>query len=419
MNRGRVTSTSQISEVAKIVVLDPGLEAQSGHHFALLEATLNTSPKSLGDAEIKFYAHQNLPERCIDPLSKSRSLSVVQHFQTHLYEFYRKRPTFSDANSYIVRLSWEYRTAIQKELKIASADQVLVFLYPAVKWEHMAALNSAITELEASGLDLEYMMHKICLMYNPGVDYEGAVYDLREYAGYKIASKPLSERKNIDLYVSDYELSMQFAELLGKEALIHPCYLHEFPEEPAGESGKDNRQTARRIGLYHGDAKHEKGFLKVADALEVILPQLNDDDQVHIHFTLNAEDSKLVSVATRILEIGQFDRRVVINRGFLSGAQLMSEIEKLTEYIFLYDSNHYQNKSSGIAWLIAFFKCPSTTIGSSWISRELSRLGVRVSVIESTRSIDLDSGSQTSYEEATAQNLRSQIYGDFWQDVLR
>lgn len=404
----------EVSSHNKIVVLDPGLEGRSGHHYALYEAAQKRVGSDLGNVEIKFYARKN----SAGEFDFFEDIFVAEHFDSKLYQFYQSRPTVGEAHRYTSQLAEEYYRAMLCEVVVNESigERRVTFLYPAVKWEHLAAIGIAISELESFDKKNIEIKHKICLMYNPGIDFDGNLFSVEEFLGYRIAAKYLSIREDVFFYVSDYELSVQYKDVFQRKLKIHPCYLFDF-SSISKRSMSFSAGGERKIGLYHGDAKREKGFLELPRALESILPQLSTEDRIYIQYTLNNSDLSLNNTADKIKHIAENDQRVVLVDEFLSGESLMCQISELSEYIFLYDSAHYENKSSGIAWLVGYFKCPSTTIGSSWISRELKRLGVPLRVAPSVASISLTENLHQSFIKKEDYELRSIMYDDFWFGV--
>lgn len=399
-----------------LIVLDPGLEGESGHHYALFESAKNKKKSLDNISEIKFFAHTSADHIASLQDSMESGVSIFGHFKTKLYEYYSQRPSVAEANHYIVRLAAEYRLAISDEVGKVGCNQAVIFLYPAVKWEHLAAIAIATTELRRKKNIYNSIEHKVCLMFNPGLTEGGDLCSAKEYLGYKMTAFLLRECPEIHVYASDYELSKQYQKLLSRQVPIHPCYLFDFPSLVSERAPA--KKTHRHIGLYHGDAKREKGFLNIPQALEFLMPQLDCDDRVYIQFTVKSSDKRLVEIARVVQALARQDARIIVEEGFVAGENLMAQISCLSEYIFLYDSEHYQNKSSGIAWIIAFFQCPATTIGDSWISRELKRLGVPIKISTSLRGIGVSEGWHSYHGEDAENELRSCLYDDFWQRVV-
>lgn len=215
-----------------LVIADPGLEAESGHHAGF--ATYLTS-KQCDDIPLVFFAHLQIEDPLYHRL-KSTGCEIYRHFTTSQYRHYGnndpqgKSHSLASIHPYIALLSKEY-TALFQQLTARHGDEQFVLCYHTLNWEHASALALALRRKnEFSGR----LRHIALLMFNPGIDFRGQVTDALQCLNFRTAINALHNCKDVELFVSDTELAREYQQLLDlpQRLPLHPCFLADWTKQP-------------------------------------------------------------------------------------------------------------------------------------------------------------------------------------------
>lgn len=369
----------------RLVVLDPGLGPEGGHHVALLERVYDAMATGEYAGLVDFYCSRQLSGN-LKRRYASELVRITPFFDADFYRYYAKIPCIAEVNGYIAALGLEYLSVFKRVFAEYSAtdevtnstttwrreDEKLLVFYPAMQWMHLMALHFALRRIGdmASGLRVE---HRLCLMYNPGRDFEGRVASTSEWLSYKLACKSLAAFDDVKLYASDYELADHYMHLLELDAPLpmHPQYLAQRGTQKGRQQADKQGKT---IGLYLGDAKIEKGFALLPDLVERLLPTIGKNDQIVIQYVSQGNCPKVRSAEEQIRTICERESRLKLSSTYLPAKELQTILSSLDVFVFTYDAMHYRNKSSGFLWLLADKGCALIFLGESWLSREARRL---------------------------------------------
>ncbi|MBY6212235.1 hypothetical protein KUV95_11800 [Microbulbifer agarilyticus] len=375
--------------IFRIAVFDPALHASSGHHFALLQSLKEREADLTHIDDVKYFCHENMRDR-LEKEAGAHFPTLTPFFNTDFYRYNCQRPSLIEVNSYIAHLSREYLNAFkvllgsnaaeQKERERGSEGKTIV-LYPAMQWEHLLALYLAIAQYP-DALRPGVISHKICMMYNPGRSHTGSIISSREWVGYRLALRALESFPAINFYASDYELVEHFSCLIGdsRKIGVHPQYL--FPLN-VGASVSDKKidinQSGCKIGLYFGDAKADKGFLRLPELTRELLECVPENSEVIIQYSTHSTCGRIAAVEAQLRIIAKRDFRLKLYPSHIPNDQLFSMLRALDIFVFNYCSKAYAEKSSGFVWLLSGLAVDCTLFFAhdGWIYREAQRLGLQ------------------------------------------
>jgi hypothetical protein len=342
-----------------LYVIDPGLMEAGGHHAALLD-TLIVSEHVGFDICVKSHV-------MIDDDLKEKAtrfgIKVEPHFNSNFYEHYDDSLflKISGMQFFIRQLAFEYGQVL-RELQLVSNSEKITCLYPCLNWEHAAALNLAISLLPKN---MPTISHKICCMFKPMAEgSEGSVH-------YRLAFSQLSRNNGVQLYASDWETREYYADLGIPIVGFHPCYL--LPWQSLLPT-KSTQPDIPHFLLYMGDAKLNKGFDSLPALVERYLDEYLGNVRLTIQYTLAWENPELKAAINKLELLSKRHHQLELHKHFWPTSELVKVINSVTAIVCTYDADVYQKKSSGLAWLAAFFNKSVILQGESWLSREFERL---------------------------------------------
>ena len=357
----------------KIIVIDPALMAAGGHHagFAAMAASSLSRQK---EVDVEFISHKNIDETIRAQLEQAHC-EVRADFSINFYEYFDQPVSVADIQPYILQVTKEYIAAIQSSTKFHVSSEI-IFFYPSLTWEQAYCLALALTYL-TSALTAK---HIVCAMFNPAIDFRGKTTNRTKKLNYTLAFKALDKHKSVQLYASDQELASSYAGLLDqvKPLPIHPCYLADWSNLNNDNYVIKQQGEPLKVALYMGDAKENKGFLLLPRIASKMLADKTLDIVLTVQYTLAWADETVREVAEKIVLIAREDKRLVVTERFLSDSELHNHLEHTDLFIFTYEPEAYQDKSSGLLWLIGWYKTSVYFLNATWLSREAQRLQLPV-----------------------------------------
>lgn len=383
-----------------VVILDPGLREIGGHHPGFVSALSSINSVSNGSIKVTVYAHAKL-----DKFSAGKA-SIVRHFTTRFYKYFRTKPTFEQKSRYISILALEYKQVFERYNK--SIDKDVIFLYHTLCKEHAQALNLAIQLYGDTNPNLK---HCVLLMFTPP-----PMCDTAPHLDYAMSFKALSRNSNVQLFSSDRETLRANQELITKAIKIHPCIFTANVKKYSNNS----KNLHSRVLLFIGDAKSEKGYLELPKVMRSLMSIPNSERcEFILQFTCGKYDKNIIKVKEEILDLAQKDPRFRVHNGFWDESQINSEFNKADAIVLNYDKQIYQNKSSGVLWMAASRNLTMLFLTDNWLNREAERLGCNcilttLKVLPRIISQRLTATNNTKRPMTTEQtDYRSQIFNDF------
>lgn len=346
-----------------VFVIDPGMMEAGGHHAALLETLIHSKSE---DTMVSVLTHQHL-DNDLETKAKNSGIQVHRVFSTNFYQHYEDSLdlNLSGMQHYVRLLGWEYACAIKLAAQ-GSANNEVVCFYPCLNWEHANAVSLALT------MDAEQynFTHKVCCMFKPlKIDQQSELL-------YKYAFGQLAKHSNVKLFASDWETREYYEELGINIQGIHPCYLLPWGSL---DKQKTTRPEIPHFLLYMGDAKENKGFLRIPEVITHAIAKFNGKVKLTVQYTLAWDYPELTPAISTLKRLEkEYPVQVEVHTHFWSTEELQSVMTTLSGIVCTYDNQSYQNKSSGLAWLCAYYYLPIIFMGQQpfWMHREMERLGI-------------------------------------------
>jgi hypothetical protein len=402
----------------KIAVIDPALMAAGGHHAGFAAMAASALPLQAG-LEVEFVCHVNIDEAIKAQLVQAHCV-VSAEFTINYYEYFDQPVSVADIQPYVLSMTKEYIAVIQRLIRYHVGSEIL-FFHPSLSWEHAYCLALALTHLGP----MPSATHIVCAMFNPAIDYRGKTTDCSKKFNYALAFKRLNKIETVKLYASDQELSWAYSKLLEqtKPLPIHPCYLTDWLGLNGSGSTNKAQGEVLRVTLYMGDAKENKGFLLLPELAKKILADKALNIELSIQYTLTWASSAVKKTAEEIALLAKGDKRLLLTEHFLLDNEMQNHLEQIDLFVFTYESEAYQDKNSGLLWLIGWYSTPVYFLSLSWLSREALRLELPVlkatdglnNLIEKINHLKNDTAENKKTETKNKLNpYRAEIYRPFW-----
>lgn len=357
---------------------DPGLRGTSGHHMAAIECLSDV----FGADRLVCDGYRDADEDLLRLLAE-RKVHFRSHFTTYLYDAYNVDWTIADAQPYIHKLAADYGRLIDD---IAGSGEATAVIHHTVDWPHILALASALAGRKHLP---DRAVHFVFLMFDPGVGWHGEVLSNRRYLNYRVALAILSQQSGIRVFTSclDYYSVYRSAFKLPLEIGLHPCF---FFNAPSVREHVLPEPDVKRVVLYMGDAKAEKGFLQLADLAQVFLSQISADSEILVHYNLDGRlaSAQLRRVSEALDMVSRQDKRLKVLKGYMAESSLTALLRVSSYVVFNYNAAAYANKTSGALWLACCIGVPVVVIGDSWLSREAQRIGRHLRVFPTIRALE-------------------------------
>jgi glycosyltransferase involved in cell wall biosynthesis len=334
---------------------------------------------------------------------------VQSPFFAEFYQIIGKAGGIADHWEWIRALAEQYLRAMTQVLATWPLDAIRV-IHHTMSWEHASALSLAMRWLGARG---DRLHHLIFLMYSPGIDEAGYVFDADRRLNYRLAFHSLDTLPNVRLYASCEEYAHAYATLLGRPAPlpIHPCFIGDWRSPPRRKPGAVRGHE--RVLLYVGEIKQEKGFLSLPDVLRRLLESSPPTRRFIVQF-LNVRNEASRKVLNAMEQISARHANVELHHGFWSDEKLHQELAACDVFHLDYDAVAYANKTSGLLWLAAWYSVPVLVPSSGWLPREARRLGLGILADASATPGDVQI-DKTAIDEA----YRRTLFTPFWQWLER
>lgn len=355
-----------------IVIPDPGLREYGGHHPAMIDSIANTSAAINGDIQLNVFCSKDCSDDFIDK-AKSKQVIINKHFTTNFYQHFYQSPSPLSINSYINQLSKEYLSVFESHIECGMQDTIIskndktLFLYHTLNGEHATALACAIAIY--NDRYSKPLHHCVFLMFNPMKHSETGEFNNQNFLNFKLGFSLLAKQKYVQYFAGEEELQQKYQYLLNSKNQIamHPCGLL--------SQSRYNLKKEKRVILFTGDAKINKGFSALPFLVTKIMKDITDKDvKFIIQYTITNDGLALKQVDDSLHSLASLDSRIEIITRFWSHQELHENFAKANSIVFNYDSLIYKNQSSGVLWLAALYKLNMIFLTSTWLEREAEKL---------------------------------------------
>jgi hypothetical protein len=409
----------------QLVVLDPGLREQGGHHPALILALLATDCFTGDNSKLRVFANAEFtPSAVFD--SATKNVKYTAFFKTDFYRYFYESTHHPELPHFIRRLTAEYLAAMQQvaegdcQLGTVKGYTSILFCH-ALGWEHATALADALFLFKKqSAIKLRVV---VILMFSPYRETATEQYDSQLYLRYRVAFKGLAACEGVSFFACDHETSKAYEHILARQISIIPTPFISARKHRPSMSNKD-----KKIVLYLGDSKASKGFLALPNLLEQIVKLGQHEDVSYIiQYSLTNKSEEFLAVDKTLKKFAEVHPNIDVYEAFWSEEQLHKTLASCHALVFNYDSSVYMYQSSGVLWLAAYYKLKMFFLNNNWLTREAARLKSEYilcdpkKIIESLnelshRHINRHINRQTHYANIpplSGADYHAKLFGDF------
>ena len=386
--------TISTENIDKVVILDPGLREFGGHHLGIIEGLQCSPVIKENKLSITVYASRDCSAGILNRFSKS-NIEIIPNFETDFYLNFYSQAKLSTFNAYVHYLAKEYF-----QVFCLYRERPVTFFYHTLNWEHASALSLAINLMQKQ-YDVDHK-HLVCLMFNPrySLGQEKGLPD--RYFKFNTGFKALSKMPKVKLFSAEQELTQNYRAMLGNIINLHPCGLisHQHRQDIAVY-----KKEHCSILLYLGDAKENKGFLKLPDLVKKLTETIfTADVKFIIQYTITNSRSDLAGVDRILKQWSVKDKRIEIQDCFLTDQEMHNLWLCTTHTVFNYNEIAYGEQSSGVLWQAAAYKINIYLMTHSWLNREAERLGCTYSYVKTVDQL------QTHLQNSIANFRQKQEY---------
>jgi glycosyltransferase involved in cell wall biosynthesis len=350
--------------VSTLFIADPGLRSVSGHH----PAAVTTLSKLRGFSRLVFFGHAQ-PDAGLADWLASQGAQFKPHFQKYLYEAYRKPWSLAEAQPYVRELAQDYASLFSE----AKGDGPLHVLHHTLDWPHLSALALA---LGRAGPGAPTVTHHVFLMFNPGIDSGGQMWDTKRQLSYKTTLAALARFPNVRFYTCGLELLEIYSNHFGLAGRIGPHPVFHFDVSVWRHAARNELALASNapILLYVGDAKEAKGFLQLPALVSALLEHSRHHLCVQVGVDDRLRSAAIETALQELRKISSNSSRFELIERYVSESELCQLFLKSRCLVFNYSAKHYAHQTSGLLWQAAAAEIPVAVVGESWVSREAKRV---------------------------------------------
>jgi hypothetical protein len=351
-----------------IVVCDPALRELGGHHPAALQALLSTELIQSEQADCHVYSHVDCPDDYIAEID-TEHVSFYKHFNIDFYKHFYDQTDIGCSQLYIRQLVKEYSLVFKRY----EHSEHLLFWFHTLNWQHAYALALTLVRYADSGIATKPIIAGA--MYNP---YNSQGYksgqDIKNSLNFELSFRCLNKHANVQLFAADYEISQIYSKVIGECLSIHPCVLFGDTTQP---DFPQTRQSKKRILLYTGDAKLNKGFGHLPEMAENLLSTGKfKDSELIIQYTVTNNSPVLADISQQLKRLAEEHGNLTVLDYFMPHQAMHELFNKASVIVFNYEEAAYKHQSSGVLWMAAKYNLTVISLTNVWLNREATRLGL-------------------------------------------
>ncbi len=339
-----------------LIILDPNLEGEAGHHLAY---DLAIAQEALARGEpATIIANRRFAPATIE------GVRILPHFTETTYAVRHADPVTGRLDDYRV-----LNDLLQEELaalprgEFRPSDCVLV---PTVTENHLAGYLGWMKGFDA----VEAPMFVIHLMFPSGVavDANGAasVEDPLRALFYRLADRVGQESgPPVHLFASGGQHAAEYSALLGRPMAPHPLPIRPEPGTAA---------PGARALLFAGDARIDKGV----GLLPELMPRLaaaHPDWTFCAHVNAAAAWGPARAAAEALPAAAAGVPNIALAAGRLAPAAYLDLLRGAGIALFPYDPVLYRRKSSGVLWEAISLGLPVVVPADTWLAHEARHWG--------------------------------------------
>ena len=336
-----------------LVILDPNLEGEAGHHLAY-DMAIAREARARGEA-VTIIANRRFGATAIE------GVRVLPHFSTSTYAALSKDPVTGAMDD------WQaFNDLLQSELALLPrvefrpTDAVLV---PTTTENHLAGYIGWMKSFDP----LEAPLFLLHLMFPSGITVDAAgqevVEDKLRALFYRLAERVAQEDgPPVHLFASGGQHAAEFSALFRRPIAAHPV-----PIRP--EPGLAPTSPPRRALLFAGDARIDKGVGLLPD----LVPRLaaaHPDWQLVAHVNGNSAWGAAKVAAESLQALAATVPALELAGGRLAPDDYLAMARGVGVALFPYDPELYRRKSSGVLWEAISLGTPVVVPAGTWLENE-------------------------------------------------
>jgi hypothetical protein len=351
----------------RLIVLDPSLDAYSGHHLSLdLKVAQHFHAQG---AECLILANKAFPDPAVE------GIPIRPFFQ---HTAYGALDSDRYARAYDEFLY--FNNGVFEDLATLPPDFLRpgdILFVPTVTEKILEGIlrwYAALPRIAAQDKALRlvvFLMMPSGLYFDHGAQEPQTIEPLTALF-YRLALRKVAEASNpVRLIGTGREHAREYAELAGAHipafALMADTSLDRIAARDALTLPADSRIAV----LYAGDCKADKGFSSLPAITEHLCAAYPDWTFI-IHFNTRAAWGKALEAAEEVRRLAGTHSNCILYEGFLPSGTYQQIIAGADLVLIPYDREHYRAKSSGILWEALNAGCVVLCPVDCWLEKELA-----------------------------------------------
>ncbi|MBP0465349.1 hypothetical protein J5Y09_15595 [Roseomonas sp. PWR1] len=341
-----------------LIILDPNLEGESGHHLAY-DLAIAREAMARGQT-VTIVANRRFGVSAIE------GVRVLPHFTATTYAVRHDDPVtgrFDDIR--------HFNDLLGAELALLPADLFGprdAVLAPTVTETHLAGLLGWMKGFEPASAPL-FVVH---LMFPSGVALDAAgvlqVEDPIAALAYRLAGR-VAEAPGppVHLFASGRQHAVEFSTLFGRPVPAHPLPILPDPPEAVATSGD-------RVLLFAGDARADKGIALLPPLVDLLAPA-RPGWTFAAHVNSAAAWGEAAAAATELRSRAALHPNLALAEGRLQPEAYTALLAGARIALLPYDPQRYRRKSSGVLWEAVCLGLPVVVPEGTWLENEARHWG--------------------------------------------
>jgi len=354
----------------RLIVLDPSLDAYSGHHLSL-DLKVAQHFRAQG-AECFILANKAFPDTSVE------GIAVRPYFQHTAYgtiegdRYARAHDEFEHFNN-----------AIFKDLRNLPKDFLQpgdILFVPTVTEKILEGIMRWYASLPLVAARGETLRMVVFLMMPSGLYFDHGtevprVVDPLTALFYRLALRKAAEASNPVRFIgTGREHAREYTELAGEPVPAFALMADASLDRTAARETLKLPAGGRLAVLYAGDCKADKGFSVLPAVTEQLCSSYPEWTFV-IHFNTRAAWGKVLDDAQKVRQLAEIHDNCILHEGFLPPGTYQQIIASADLVLIPYDREHYRAKSSGILWEALNAGCAVLCPDDCWLEKELAAWG--------------------------------------------
>jgi glycosyltransferase involved in cell wall biosynthesis len=326
----------------RFVIFDPGFEDMSSHH-ANVNRQLSVSADKNNHSLTILVANKYCPTHQVQNEGNAFQQQLVPYFNTPCYTNNLKPLSVTQEQTLSQQFCAELHQAYQNNL-IQSADTLLIHTCFSF---HILGLAAWLNDMK------KHFTGKLllCGMFYPGEPTLKAGDELINYQWYirnRLAFLSLNqacEKISLTLATSNQTYLKAYQACTDMPFTLHPAVNYIAPQVTSSKS-----TTKKRVILYIGSVKQDKGLNYLAQVLPELLEQLNDIE-FFLHFNEASPGARdFLSLKQHIVDLAKVHPNLILYFDPMTQNDYEYQLSISDAVVLSYEPHSYQNKTSGLLW---------------------------------------------------------------------